>query len=95
MFLTLEKYMLPCFSKTFFGVDCLGCGLQRSFLFIINGDLWSAFKMYPAIFTLLLLFTVVLVNFVRKNKISNKFITRLAYLNLSIILINYIIKINI
>ncbi|PQJ77944.1 DUF2752 domain-containing protein [Polaribacter porphyrae] len=94
MFLSIEDYMLPCFSKTFFGFDCLGCGLQRSFVFLIHGEFWSAFKMYPAIFTMLILAVFILINFFKKFKQSNKIITRLAYFNLSIIIINYLIKIN-
>jgi len=45
--------MLPCFSKTFFGFTCLGCGLQRSLILLIHGDFLSAFKMYTEIYTLL------------------------------------------
>ncbi|MFY9242637.1 MAG: DUF2752 domain-containing protein [Polaribacter sp.] len=87
--------MLPCFSKTFLGIECFGCGFQRSFIFLIQGDLFAAFKMYPAVFTMLILFGFILINFKLKFKHSKKIISKLAYLNLSIIIINYIIKINI
>lgn len=87
--------MLPCFSKTFLGIECFGCGFQRSFVFLIHGDFFSAFKMYPAVFTMLILFGFILINFKLKFKHSKKIISKLAYLNLSIIIINYIIKINI
>jgi hypothetical protein len=95
MFLNLEDYMLPCFSKTMFGFQCLGCGLQRSFSLLIHGDFLSAFKMYPAIFSLLALFIFILINFKIKFKQSQKIISSLAYLNLSIMIVNYLIKINI
>jgi hypothetical protein len=88
----LEEYMLPCLSKTFFGFDCLGCGLQRSLLLVIHGDFIAAFKMYPAIFTLIALFLFVIINSKVKFQKSNKIISTLAYLNLSIILISYLIK---
>jgi hypothetical protein len=88
----LEEYMLPCLSKTLFGFDCLGCGLQRSLLFVIHGDFIAAFKMYPAIFTLIALFLFVLINSKVKFQKSNKIIRTLAYLNLSIIVISYLIK---
>lgn len=88
----LEKYMLPCLSKTFFGFDCLGCGLQRSFIYLINGEFWNAFKMYPAIFSLLILTLFVVVNLKIKYKHAQKIISKLAYLNLSIIIVNHIIK---
>ncbi len=85
--------MLPCFSKTFFGFTCLGCGLQRSLILLIHGDFLSAFKMYPAIFTLILLISFTSINFLKKIKNAPKIISRLAYINLVIIVVNYLIKI--
>lgn len=93
--MNLEEYMLPCFSKTFFGFTCLGCGLQRSFLLLIHGDFIAAFKMYPAIFTLILLFFTIVLSLIIKFKNSKKIISRLAYINLSIMIINYLIKLTI
>ena len=94
MGINLDEYMLPCLSKTIFGFECLGCGFQRSFVFLINGNFIDAFKMYPAVFTLLGLFLFILINFKMKFKHSEKIISRLAYLNLSIMIVNYLIKIN-
>ncbi|TRX40917.1 DUF2752 domain-containing protein [Flavobacterium restrictum] len=48
--------MLPCLSKTLFGVECLGCGFQRAFVLVIKGDFAAAFQMYPAIYSSLLFF---------------------------------------
>ena len=58
----LEKYMLPCLNKKLFGIDCMGCGMQRSIALIAQGDFVGAFHMYPAIYTLVLLFLVVGIN---------------------------------
>ncbi|MDP5092469.1 MAG: DUF2752 domain-containing protein [Polaribacter sp.] len=90
-----ENQLLPCFSKTFFGFECLGCGIQRSFLFLINGEFWNAFKMYPAIFTIIGFAFFIILNWKIKFKNANKIISRLAYLNLSIILLQYFIKLTI
>ena len=94
MGINLEDYMLPCLSKTFFGLECLGCGFQRSFVLLIHGNFIDAFKMYPAVYTLLGLFLFILINFKLKFKQSKKIISSLAYVNLSIMIINYLIKIN-
>ncbi len=66
MFLDLEDYMLPCLSKKFLGFDCLGCGLQRAIIAFLHGDFVTAFKMYPAIYSLLLFGGFILVNFFYK-----------------------------
>ncbi|MEO0571350.1 MAG: DUF2752 domain-containing protein, partial [Bacteroidota bacterium] len=52
-YMGLQDYMLPCATKQFLGFDCPGCGLQRSVLLLLQGDLIGAFYMYPAIFALI------------------------------------------
>ena len=86
--------MLPCLNKKFFGIDCLGCGIQRALSLLISGDFIAAFKMYPAIYTLLLLAVVVTLNFFYKVKYAQKIISILAIINVFIIVISYLIKMN-
>lgn len=93
-FSSLKEYMLPCLSKQLFGLECPGCGMQRSLAFIIQGDFLAAFKMYPAIFTLILLFGYIFMNFKFKFKHSQKIILTLAIINVLIISISYILKMN-
>jgi len=84
--------MLPCLNKKLFGVDCLGCGMQRALLYVFQGDFVAAFKMYPAIFTLLILGVYILLNLKFKFKKSQLIIRSLVIINIVIILISYIIK---
>jgi len=93
MFLDLEDYMLPCLNKKLFGVDCLGCGFQRSFIFLLKGDFVEAFKMYPAIYTLILFLLFAIINHFYKFKYGRKIILLLAISNILIIITSYIIKI--
>jgi len=46
--------MLPCPSKTFLGLECPGCGLQRSFLALVKGQVLESIKLYPALIPLLI-----------------------------------------
>lgn len=55
--------MLPCLNKKLLGVDCLGCGMQRSISLLFKGEFLAAFYMYPAIYPLLLLLTFLGFNF--------------------------------
>ncbi len=70
--MSLEDYMLPCLNKQFFGIDCLGCGIQRGFIHLVKGDFAAAFHVYPAIFTLVLFALFLLLNFKFKFKNSRK-----------------------
>ncbi|WP_417800151.1 DUF2752 domain-containing protein [Tenacibaculum sp.] len=92
--LQLEDYMFPCLNKKLFGFDCLGCGIQRALSFLLHGEFVAAFKMYPAIYTLLLLAFVVSINFFYKVKYAQKIISILAIINILIIVSSYVIKMN-
>ncbi|WP_426092527.1 DUF2752 domain-containing protein [Flavobacterium sp. DSR3-2] len=88
----LEKYMMPCLSKTLFGVECLGCGFQRGFLLLLQGDFVGAFKMYPAIFTTLLFLGILGLNLIDKNRSYKKIIITSAILNGVFMIAGYYFK---
>jgi hypothetical protein len=53
----LKHHLLVCPSKHFFHLDCPGCGLQRSIIALLEGDLGKSLSLYPAtipIFVLLI-----------------------------------------
>ena len=84
--------MLPCLSKTLFGVECLGCGFQRGFLLLLQGDSGGAFKMYPAIFTTLLFLGILGLNLIDKNRSYKKIIIGSAILNGVLMIAGYYFK---
>lgn len=92
IFFKIDEYMLPCFSKKIFGIDCPGCGIQRSVSLIFQGEFVAAFKMYPAIYSLLLLLGFLLIDNFYKIKFSNKIIITLTSTTVFLILTNYILK---
>ncbi|ARV14616.1 hypothetical protein BTO07_05375 [Polaribacter sp. SA4-12] len=92
MFLLTDDFLLPCLNKSLFGVDCLGCGIQRAFMLLIRGEFLLAYKMYPAIYTLLLFGFFLLINRKLKLKNSRKIIVTFAIINVLIIIVSYYIK---
>lgn len=90
--LVLEDYMLPCFTKKFLGVDCPGCGLQRSVSLLLEGNFHDAFHMYPAIFTMIPLFIFLIADAFIKIKYSNFITISLVVSTTILILGNYILK---
>lgn len=88
----IEDFMLPCLNKKLFGFDCMGCGLQRAISLICHGDLVGAFYMYPAVYSLILLFVVIFINFFKNFKFANTIIYILAILNSVIIITSFTIK---
>lgn len=90
--LHIEDYMLPCFTKKIFGVDCPGCGVQRSVAFLLKGDFAAAFDMYPAIFTIIPLLGFLVIDTFFNIKYSGKITGILAISSVVLILTNYILK---
>lgn len=88
----LEKYMLPCLNKKLLGIECMGCGLQRSFSLLIQGEFVAAFKMYPAIYPLVFLFITIGINTFKPSKISYKFVVSFAVTTGIVMVASYFIK---
>ncbi|RZK49805.1 MAG: DUF2752 domain-containing protein [Pedobacter sp.] len=89
----LEHHLLTCPFKASTGIDCPGCGIQRSFVQLIQGNLVASFKFYPpTIFiVVLLIFTAVHLKFDFKN---GAFIIKMLYIAITITIVaNYIYKI--
>lgn len=72
MFIQTEDYLIPCLNKKLFGVECLGCGFQRSVLHLLRGEFAEAFHLYPAIYTLLLFLIFIILNLKFKFKHRKK-----------------------
>lgn len=89
----LEKFMLPCISKQVLGIDCPGCGLQRSVVLLIKGDFIASFQMYPALFPMMALFGFLALSRFVSFRRGNTITTVLAGLTVFSILANYILKI--
>ncbi|MEZ4857628.1 MAG: DUF2752 domain-containing protein, partial [Flavobacteriaceae bacterium] len=90
----MEEYMLPCLNKQLFGIECLGCGIQRATALLFKGEFMAAFKMYPAIYTLILLVLFLLSTFFIKYKFQKIIKISLIILNVVIIIVSYFIKMN-
>ena len=88
----MEEHMLPCMNKQLFGVECPGCGTQRAIAFLLEGEFWEAFKMFPAIYTLALFFIVLGLHFLDKSRNYTKSISILAIINGVVIITSYLIK---
>ena len=44
----LKEHLLTCPSKHLFHIDCPGCGMQRSVLALLEGDIVKSLSLYPA-----------------------------------------------
>lgn len=82
----IESFMIPCISKTLFGIECLGCGFQRALLLLVQGNYRAAFEMYPAIYS-----SLILVFFIGLHYIDTKRNYKSVLLTFAIITILFMI----
>ncbi len=89
----LEEYMIPCLSKTLFGIECLGCGFQRALLLVLKGEWDEAFVMYPAVYSMLAMFGgIVLFYTTKKTTTTKNVLTILIAINLVFVIGGYVYK---
>lgn len=89
----LEQHQLPCIFKSLTRFDCPGCGLQRSFVALLQGNIAESFKIYPALLPILLLFSLLAVRLFSKNEAYNTSLKYIFFFCASIIVVSYIYKI--
>jgi hypothetical protein len=88
----LEAHMKPCAFKEAVGADCPGCGLQRSFIELLKGNLWESFLLYPALMPVMAMFIFLFLHLIFKFR-AGAFILKVMFIfNTSIIFLHYIYK---
>ena len=84
--------MMPCFYKKFLGVECPGCGMQRSIIALLRGDFYESFMLYPALPLIITLIILLIVHLIFKLKYGAMAIKWLFVLTTAVIIISFILK---
>jgi hypothetical protein len=89
----LQNHLLRCPFKFITGIDCPGCGFQRSLLQLLQGNFHNSFALYPATVPLLMFFTYGIADKFFKLDTSKSTIKKTLFIvNGSIVLISYSLK---
>ena len=91
----LEAHQLPCLFKQLTHFDCPGCGMQTSFLLLLNGDIAGSLKTYPALLPIILLFAFLILHLIKNFKNGSVFLKYAYIFCAGIIMISYIYKLTI
>ena len=87
-----ESNQRPCFIKEHFGIDCPGCGLQRSFIELLKGHLLESVRLYPALLPILFMLTFLCLHIVLKFRNGARILKLMYITNISLIFLHYIYK---
>ncbi len=88
----LENNLLACPYKKYFGVDCFGCGMQRSFMELLKGNLVDSFYLYPALVPMIFLLLLLVAHLIFKFKNGGAWLKYTFLFVVSIVVINFIFK---
>src|ERR1035437_4677198 len=88
----LEDHMMACPYKALSGIDCPGCGMQRSFIELLKGNFFLSFQLYPALIPVIFTLGLTAAHLVFKFKNGANYIKYSFITTISIVVISYIIK---
>ena len=88
----LESRQRTCFFKEHFGIDCPGCGLQRSFIELLKGHFLESISLYPALIPTIIMFLFLFLHIILKFKHGALILKYMFITNMSLIFVHYIYK---
>ena len=88
----IENHQLPCFYKKFLGIECPGCGMQRSFVALLKGEFVESFYLFPALIPIMAMIITLVLHLYFKFSLGAQVLKGLFILNVFIVALNYIYK---
>ena len=88
----LRENMLECPNKAMTGYDCPGCGMQRSFIALIEGHLVESFLLYPPLIPIMVTLVLLVHHLLFKRPLVLKLLLYSFYVTAGTIFINFAIK---
>jgi hypothetical protein len=89
----LEDHLPACPTKKYLHFECPGCGLQRSVIALMKGEVSESLQLYPATIPIMLLFLFTGLHLKYKFSFGPAVIKALYITVTSIVVISYIYKI--
>ena len=88
----LERHLLPCFFKSHFNMECPGCGMQRSLIALLKGDISESLHYHVALIPFMITLTVLIIQLMIKHEKGGKWVMWAFIITTVITVVQYIIK---
>lgn len=88
----LEEHQSACMYKKLLGIECPGCGMQRSLIALLKGNLWQSLQLFPALIPLLLMFVFLILHLKFQFKNGARILIFWFVINTVIIIVSYMLK---
>lgn len=88
----LEEHQGACVYKKYLGIECPGCGMQRSLIALLKGNLCESLQLFPALIPLMLMFIFLILHLKFQFKHGARILMFWFVINTVIIIVSYIQK---
>lgn len=88
----IESHQQACFYKKILGVECPGCGIQRSFMELLRGNFAESLALFPALIPTIVLIGYLILHLIFKYKNGANILKYLFIMNTTIVVLSYIYK---
>jgi len=95
LFNWLQNHLIPCPFKALSGLECPGCGFQRAFLFLIQGEFKNSWNIYPPAIPIVSLFLFSGISYIFHFKNRAVTINISAIIVGNFVLLSYLYKLSI
>ncbi len=88
----LERHQMSCIYKKYLGIHCPGCGMQRSLILLLKGDIVGSIVTYPALIPMIMLILGLVIQLIFRFEKGGVYLKFLFIFAVIIIMFNFIIK---
>ena len=88
----LEHNLLPCFLKSHFGLECPGCGMQRSLIALLQGDILESLHYHVALIPFIITISLLIAQLIIKHEKGGKWVMWAFIITTGITVVQFIIK---
>ena len=89
----IAAHLLPCPSRKYLHIQCPGCGLQRSFVALLQGHPLDSFVLYPATVPIIVLFIFLCLHLWYRYRNGALWLRRIYLFCAAVVVLQYVYKI--
>ncbi len=89
----LEQHLFTCSYKSFLGVECPGCGMQRALIALLRGDLILSLKMNASLIPFLFTFFYTIIHLTIGFNNGARNIVWFFSITVAVMVVNFVLKI--
>ena len=88
----LEHHLFSCFFKSYIGLECPGCGMQRSLIALLKGNINESLKYHAALIPFIITIVLLLIQLKIKHVNGGKWVMWSFIITSTITVFQFIIR---